>query len=94
MQAAAQRQEGAACGVARCPGVSDETFQYALQNRDFFERFHPRAVFPMHADAGARMYREFAAAFRARLPGLPVMVPEKLGDRFEYRGGRIGRSGP
>jgi hypothetical protein len=39
------------------------------------------------------MYREFAAAFGARIPGLPIMVPEKLGDRFEYRGGRITRSG-
>ena len=74
-------------------GVSDETEQYALQNRDLFERFHPGAVFPMHAEAGARMYQEFATAFRARLPGLPVMVPEKLGDQFEYRGGRISRSG-
>ena len=34
-----------------------------------------------------------AAAFGARIPGLPMMVPEKLGDRFEYRGGRISRSG-
>ena len=74
-------------------GVSDESIQYAQQNRDFFERFNPGAVFPMHAEAGARMYREFAAAFGARAPGLPVMVPEKLGDRFEYRGGRISRSG-
>jgi L-ascorbate metabolism protein UlaG (beta-lactamase superfamily) len=74
-------------------GVSDETEQYAQQNRDLFERFKPGAVFPMHAEAGARMYREFAAAFGARIPGLPIMVPEKLGDRFEYRGGRISRSG-
>jgi L-ascorbate metabolism protein UlaG (beta-lactamase superfamily) len=74
-------------------GVSDETIQYGQQNRALFERFKPGAVFPMHAEAGARMYREFAAAFRARIPGLPVMVPEKLGDRFEYRGGRISRSG-
>lgn len=74
-------------------GVSDESIQYGQQNRDLVERFNPGAVFPMHAEAGARMYREFAAAFRARLPGLPVMIPEKLGDRFEYRGGRISRSG-
>jgi len=75
-------------------GVAGETEQYALQSRDLFERFKPGAVFPMHAEAGARMYREFEAAFGARIPGLPIMVPEKLGDRFEYRGGRIARSGP
>jgi L-ascorbate metabolism protein UlaG (beta-lactamase superfamily) len=74
-------------------GVSDESIQYGQQNRDLFERFKPGAVFPMHAEAGARMYHEFADAFGARIPGLPIMVPEKLGDRFEYRGGRITRSG-
>jgi L-ascorbate metabolism protein UlaG (beta-lactamase superfamily) len=74
-------------------GVSDESIQYGQQNRDLFDRFRPGAVFPMHAEAGARMYREFATAFGARTPGLPIMVPEKLGDRFEYRGGRITRSG-
>ena len=74
-------------------GVSDESIQYGQQNRDLFERFKPRAVFPMHAEAGARMYQEFATAFRARIPGLSVMVPEKLGDRFEYGGGRISRIG-
>ena len=74
-------------------GVSDESIQYGQQNRELFERFTPGAVFPMHAEAGARMYREFEAAFGARIPGLPIMVPEKLGDRFEYRDGRISRSG-
>ena len=75
-------------------GVSDENIQYGRQNRALFERFKPRAVFPMYAEAGARMYKEFADAFSTRLPGLSVMVPERLGDRFEYRGGRINRSGP
>ena len=65
----------------------------ALQNRDLFERFKPGAVFPMHAEAGSRMYHDFESAFRVRMPALPVMVPEKLGDRFEYRAGRITRSG-
>lgn len=74
-------------------GVSDESIQYGRQNRDLFDRFRPNAVFPMHAEAGARMYKEFAEAFRARVPGLPIMVPERLGDRFEYRGGKISRSG-
>jgi L-ascorbate metabolism protein UlaG (beta-lactamase superfamily) len=74
-------------------GVSDESIQYGRQNRDLFDRFRPHAVFPMHAEAGARMYKEFAGAYRARIPGLPVMVPERLGDRFEYRGGTISRSG-
>jgi L-ascorbate metabolism protein UlaG (beta-lactamase superfamily) len=74
-------------------GVSDESVQYGQQNRELFERFKPGAVFPMHAEAGARMYTEFAEAFRARVPGLTVMAPQKLGDRFEYRGGRIARSG-
>ena len=73
--------------------VSDQSIQYGQQNRDLFERFTAGAVFPMHAEADARMYREFAATFGARIPGLPIMVPEKLGDRFEYRGGRIDRSG-
>ena len=74
-------------------GVSDETIEYGRQNRDLVERFKPNAVFPMHAEAGARMYREFADTYRARLPGLAIMVPEKLGDRFEYREGRATRSG-
>jgi L-ascorbate metabolism protein UlaG (beta-lactamase superfamily) len=74
-------------------GVSDESIQYGQQNRELFERFKPGAIFPMHAEAGARMYHEFAEAFRARMPELSVAVPEKLGDRFEYRGGRIARSG-
>lgn len=74
-------------------GVSDESIQYGRQYRDLFDRFRPNAVFPMHAEAGARMYKEFADAYRTRIPGLPVMVPERLGDRFEYRGGKISRSG-
>ena len=60
--------EGPAGRPGLCPGRRGDTEQYALQNRDLFERFSPRAVFPMHAEAGARMYREFAAAFGARIP--------------------------
>lgn len=74
-------------------GVSEESDLYALQSRDLIARFRPGAVFPMHAEADSPMYREFAAAFGARFPDLPVMVPQKLGDRFEYREGRISRSG-
>jgi hypothetical protein len=47
----------------------------------------------MHAEAGARMYLEFAEAFRARIPGLQVVVPRRLGDRFEYRRGQISGGG-
>lgn len=74
-------------------GVSDESIHYGRQYRDLFDRFRPNAVFPMHAEAGARMYKEFADAYRTRIPALPVMVPERLGDRFDYRGGKISRSG-
>ena len=58
-------------------GVSDENIQYGRQNRALFERFKPRAVFPMHAEAGARMYKEFAEAFSTRLPGLQIVVPRR-----------------
>lgn len=72
--------------LAFVPGVSREGLRYTDQNRDLFERFRPKAVFPMHAEAGAQMYKEFANAFRQRVPGLPVMIPERLGQRFDYRG--------
>ena len=74
------------------PPVAREDLKYAIQNKDLFERFRPKAVFPMHAAAGAQMYREFADAFRLRVPGLPIMIPERLGDRFDYVAGRINRS--
>lgn len=80
--------------IAFVPGVSREEFQYAAQTRDLLERFRPKAVFPMHAEAGAQMYREFADAFRQRVPGIPIAIPERLGQRFEYRGGRISAGVP
>jgi L-ascorbate metabolism protein UlaG (beta-lactamase superfamily) len=75
------------------PPVAREDLAYAIQNKDLFDRFRPKGVFPMHAAAGAQMYREFADAFRQRAPGVPIMIPERLGDRFNYAAGRISRSG-
>jgi L-ascorbate metabolism protein UlaG (beta-lactamase superfamily) len=78
--------------LAFVPGVARPDLKYAIQNADLFKRFAPRAVFPMHAQAGAPMYLEFAEAFRQRTPGLPMMVPQTLGDRFVYRGRQISRA--
>jgi len=73
-------------------GVSREDLAYTIQNRALFERFTPKAVFPMHGTAGSPMYLEFDAAMRQRMPGLRVLVPERLGDRFDYHAGVVARS--
>ena len=78
--------------LAFVPGVFEDKWHYGRQNADLFRRFRPRAVFPMHDTAGSPGYREAARAWRERHPQLAVFVPERLGDRFEFRGGTATRA--
>jgi hypothetical protein len=74
------------------PRVHEDQWHYGRQNAEFFRRFRPHAVFPMHDSAEAVGYREAARAWQSRTPGLPVFVPERLGERFVHRGGTLTRA--
>jgi L-ascorbate metabolism protein UlaG (beta-lactamase superfamily) len=65
--------------------VTEPSQKYTIQERDFFTRFRVGAAFPMHAQAGAAMYREFKKVFEAEFPGLVIHVPEAMGQRFVTR---------
>ena len=71
--------------------VYGDNERYTRQNLDIFEKFRPRAVFPMHAEAGASRFFEFEKVYKAKIPGLDVIIPAKLGDRFVFRNGKIER---
>jgi L-ascorbate metabolism protein UlaG (beta-lactamase superfamily) len=71
--------------------VYEEGRKYTIQERDFFTKFRVRAAFPMHAQAGDAMYLGFQNAFQAEFPGLGVHIPMRLGQRFVYSAGTIGR---
>lgn len=69
--------------------VYESRLRYTTQSLDLFRKFNPRAVFPMHAQAGDSMYVEFEKAYKAKVPGLPVFIPRKMGDRFVYKNSSI-----
>jgi L-ascorbate metabolism protein UlaG (beta-lactamase superfamily) len=69
--------------------VYEEGQKYTIQSRDFFGKFHVRAAFPMHVQAGDAMYLGFQKAFQARFPGLPIYVPMKMGHKFVFEKGTI-----
>jgi L-ascorbate metabolism protein UlaG (beta-lactamase superfamily) len=69
--------------------VIEEGQKYTIQTRDFFTRFHVRAAFPMHAQAGDAMYRAFRDDMQVRFPGLSVQVPMTLGQRFVFWNGKV-----
>lgn len=49
---------------------------------EFFRKLTLRPVFPMHAAAGDAMYSEFEKAWKSKVPGLSVAIPQKMGERF------------
>ncbi len=69
--------------------VYEDGLEYTAQNLQLFGKFNIRAVFPMHAQAGDSRYMEFRTVFQAKMAGLPILVPMKMGERFEYRGSGI-----
>lgn len=69
--------------------VHEEHERYAKQNNDPFKKFNPRAVFPMHAKAGDKMYADFKKAFESKISGLSVFIPARMGERFVFRSGGI-----
>jgi L-ascorbate metabolism protein UlaG (beta-lactamase superfamily) len=71
--------------------VYGDNERYTDQNLDLFEKFRPRAVFPMHAEAGASRFFEFEKVYKVKSPGLDIIIPAKLGDRFVFRNGKIER---
>jgi len=75
--------------LAFVPPMYEERWRYAAQNTDLFQKFVPRAVFPMHAQAGDLMYVEFKKAFEAKIRGLSVFVPRRMGDRFVFKNGSV-----
>jgi len=70
-------------GLAFVPPVYEDRYRYAAQNLDLFQKFSPRAVFPMHAQAGDSKYVEFKKTYKAKISGLPVFIPRRMGDRFD-----------
>jgi hypothetical protein len=78
--------------LAFVPPVYEERWRYSAQNLDLFRKFNPRAVFPMHAQAGDSMYVEFEKAYKAKIPGLPVFIPQRMGDRFVYNNRAVQKS--
>ena len=69
--------------------VYEDGEQYTRQNLALFERFSIRAAMPMHARAGDPRYMEFKKAFEAKIAGLAIHVPMKMGERFTYLDGRV-----
>jgi len=69
--------------------VYEEGLKYTIQNLDFFGKFHVRAAFTMHAQAGDAMYLGFQKAHQARFPGLSIHVPMKMGHKFVFEKGRV-----
>ena len=63
--------------------------KYTLQEEDFFRKFEVGAAFPMHATAGDAMYLDFQKTFQAKFPGLHILVPTRLGQKFIYEKGRV-----
>lgn len=70
--------------IAFVPPVHDERWKYTTQNVELFRTFTPKAVFPMHAQAGDRMYVGFQKAYEAKVPGLSVFIPRRLGEQFVF----------
>jgi L-ascorbate metabolism protein UlaG (beta-lactamase superfamily) len=69
--------------------VYEEGQKYSAQNLDFFKKFRVGAAFPLHVQAGGAMYLGFQKDFQERFPGLVIRVPMKMGQRFDYAGGKI-----
>jgi L-ascorbate metabolism protein UlaG (beta-lactamase superfamily) len=63
--------------------------RYTLQEEDFFRKFGVGAAFPMHATAGDAMYLDFQKIFQSKFPGLRIVVPTKMGQKFIYEKGRV-----
>ncbi len=70
--------------IAFVPPTHEEKLKYSIQNMELFKRFSPRMVFPMHATAGAQMYKDFAKEWKKKIPELNVAIPSKLGELFIY----------
>ncbi len=75
------RTKAASVDLAFVFPLIENSEEYGLQNRAFFEKFRPRAVFPMHVQAGGKRYLDFQKAFVAGFPGLSLGVPMRLGQR-------------
>jgi L-ascorbate metabolism protein UlaG (beta-lactamase superfamily) len=69
--------------------VIGEGQKYTLQERDFFRQFPVGLAFPMHAQAGDAMYLGFEKDFEARFPGLAILVPMQMGQKFAFTKKRI-----
>ncbi len=69
--------------------VYEASQKYTVQNLDFFGKFRVRAAFPMHVQAGDAMYLEFQKIFQAKFPGLPIHVPMRMGQKFDFSDGKI-----
>jgi L-ascorbate metabolism protein UlaG (beta-lactamase superfamily) len=70
--------------IAFVPPTTEDNLKYTMQNNELFERFSPGMVFPMHAAAGAQMYRDFEKVWKTKMPKLNVVVPVNMGEAFVY----------
>lgn len=75
--------------IAFVPPVHEERWKYSAQNLLLFREFSPRLVFPMHAKAGDTIYVDFEKAWKSKIPDLPISLPRKMGERFDYEQGKI-----
>jgi len=78
------RSKAARIDLAFVPPVYEDGQKYTIQNLDLFEKFSIGIVFPMHVQAGGSRYLEFRNAIQAKVPGLSVRVPMRMGERFDY----------
>lgn len=69
--------------------VFEEEYSYTAQNIDLFGRFEHKAVFPMHDSAEKGLYGEFERVYESRMPGIPIFIPRRIGQRFLFKGGRV-----
>jgi L-ascorbate metabolism protein UlaG (beta-lactamase superfamily) len=76
--------------IAFLPPTYEEKWKYSTQNMELFRRFSPRMVFPMHATAGAQMYKDFAKEWKKKIPDLNIAIPSKMGELFICRKNRRG----
>jgi L-ascorbate metabolism protein UlaG (beta-lactamase superfamily) len=75
--------------LAFLPPLAKESEKYGVQNRVLLSKFHVRAAFPMHVQAGGEMYLDFQKDLRTLFPETPVFIPMRMGQRFVYDKGRI-----
>jgi L-ascorbate metabolism protein UlaG (beta-lactamase superfamily) len=83
------RTKAEAVDLAFVMPLIEDGEKYGRQNRVFTERFRPKAVFPMHVQAGGKMYFDFQKSFEAEFPRSSVLVPTRMGQEWILENGHM-----